>query len=55
MWWKTNKNGGLKAGPLDLSFWSFLTLYGPYILESVVHDGFAFSASCAFVSSAPGD
>ena len=32
-----------------------LTLYGPYILESVVHDGFAFSASCAFVSSAPAD
>ena len=32
-----------------------LTLYRPYTLESVVHDGFAFSASCAFVSSAPAD
>ena len=30
MWWKTNKNGGLKAGPLDLSIWSFLTF---------LHDG----------------
>ena len=30
------------AGNISEDFHAVLTLYGPYILESVVHDGFAF-------------